>query len=179
MRLSLLCEQIIEPTSEMIDYFYYRTCEHIDRVIQNMKKVDDRTDYDHDVLISRGQSHDESKYQNEVELVPYIWLTEFYRCQNSGQDFEYPSGIESQVDAACLHHVQNNRHHPEFHDDINSMSDIDIIEMVCDWTAMSQELGQDGGSAKGWADKNIGSKWNFNNDRIDLIYYIIDVIDND
>ena len=36
---------------------------------------------------------------------------------------------------AIQHHVTTNRHHPEFHADANDMSDVDLIEMVCDWTA--------------------------------------------
>ena len=50
------------------------------------------------------------------------------------------------------------------------MSDVDIIEMVCDWTAMALEFGQDGGSARGWADKTIGQRVEFNHDRQRLIY---------
>lgn len=36
----------------------------------------------------------------------------------------------------------NNRHHPESkaHDNSN-MTMLDLIEMVCDWTAISQEYG--------------------------------------
>ena len=42
------------------------------------------------------------------------------------------------------------------------MSEVDLIEMVCDWTAMAQEFDQDNGSARGWADKTIGSRISFN-----------------
>jgi hypothetical protein len=56
------------------------------------------------------------------------------------------------------------------------MSVLDMIEMVCDWTAMSQELGQ-GGSARQWADKNIGVRWKFDKAHADMIYNMIDWLD--
>jgi hypothetical protein len=57
------------------------------------------------------------------------------------------------------------------------MSDVDLIEMVCDWTAMSQEFNQDGGSARGWADKTIGHRVAFNADKRRFIYEVIDLLD--
>ena len=38
------------------------------------------------------------------------------------------------------------------------MSEVDIIEMVCDWTAMEQEIGQPDGSARTFADRTFGSR---------------------
>ena len=57
------------------------------------------------------------------------------------------------------------------------MSDVDLIEMVCDWTAMAQEFGQDGGSARGWADKTIGNRVAFNPDKRRFIYQMIEELD--
>jgi Family of unknown function (DUF5662) len=81
------------------------------------------------------------------------------------------------VKLAIHHHVPVNRHHPEFHADPNDMSDVDLIEMVCDWTAMSQEFGQDGGSARGWADKTIGKRVAFDEDRRLFVYQMIEELD--
>ena len=53
--------------------------------------------------------------------------------------------LPNRVRRAVHHHVTTNRHHPEFHADPNDMTEVDLIEMVCDWTAMAQEFGQDGG----------------------------------
>ena len=58
------------------------------------------------------------------------------------------------------------------------MTDVDLIEMVCDWTAMSLEFGQDGGSARGWADKTIGQRLQLNDDRRDFVYRMIDLLDS-
>lgn len=57
------------------------------------------------------------------------------------------------------------------------MLDVDLIEMVCDWTAMAQEFGQDGGSARGWADKTIGTRVQFHPQKVRFIYRMIEEID--
>ena len=58
------------------------------------------------------------------------------------------------------------------------MSDVDLIEMVCDWTAMSQEFEQDDGSARGWADKTIGKRIHFSDDKCRFIYDMIELLDS-
>jgi hypothetical protein len=68
-----------------------------------------------------------------------------------------------------------NRHHPEFHADPNDLSNVDLIEMVCDWTAMAQEFGQ--GSARGWADKTIGKRVAFNAEKRRFIDQMIAELD--
>lgn len=40
-------------------------------------------------------------------------------------------------------HWYNNRHHPEYFDDVSEMLEIDIIEMVCDWYARSIQCNTD------------------------------------
>lgn len=128
-------------------------------------------------LKRRADVHDASKFGPE-EYVPYVWLTEFHRCRRLGEPFSYPVGMEERVRNAIAHHVTTNRHHPEFHDDPNNMTDVDLIEMVCDWAAMSQEFGQDGGSARGWADKTIGNRVRLNDDRKQFLYSMIDLLDS-
>lgn len=49
-----------------------------------------------------------------------------------------------------------------------------LIEMVCDWTAMAQEFGEERGSARGWADKVIGKRIMFNAERRQFIYRMIE-----
>lgn len=38
-------------------------------------------------------------------------------------------------------HWKNNPHHPEYHSKYSDMSELDIIEMVCDWHARSVQFG--------------------------------------
>lgn len=37
-------------------------------------------------------------------------------------------------------HWSKNRHHPEFHEDYTQMTEIDVLEMVCDWHARSTQF---------------------------------------
>ncbi len=166
---------MIEPTPEMIAFFDRRTREHIDRVRRCLSAMASLTDHGR-ILAERAKDHDSSKFEVE-ERIPYVWLTEFHRCRLSGDPFSYPDGMEELVREAVRHHVTTNRHHPEFHADPNEMTDVDIIEMVCDWTAMSQEIDQDGGSARGWADRTIGIRLLLNDERRQFVYAMIDLLD--
>jgi len=88
------------------------------------------TDYG-DELTQRANLHDASKFGLE-ERIPYIWLTEFYRCRHVREPFTYPDGMAAHIRAAVIHHQTTNRHHPEFHSDPSEMTDVDLVEMVCD-----------------------------------------------
>jgi len=164
-----------EPTPEMIAFYERRTNEHIERVRRCLMLLAEVTDYS-EALIERAKVHDASKFGPE-ERIPYVWLTEYHRCRRNGEPFDYPEGVADQVKKAIHHHVTSNRHHPDFHADPNDMSDVDLIEMVCDWTAMAQEFGQDGGSARGWADKTIGKRIAFNEEKRRFIYRMIQELD--
>jgi hypothetical protein len=165
-----------EPTPEMLAFYERRTKEHIDRVRRCMMLLADVTPHREEVL-ERAQVHDASKFGPE-ERIPYVWLTEYHRCRRSGEFFSYPEGVAERVEKAIRHHLESNRHHPEFHVDPNAMSDVDLIEMVCDWTAMAQEFGETGASARAWADKTIGNRVAFNEDKREFIYRMIDELDS-
>ena len=165
----------IEPTAEMLAFYERRTNEHIERVRRCLTLLARVTGHG-DELLERARAHDASKFGPE-ELIPYVWLTEYHRCRRGGEPFEYPEGVAEAVRRAIRHHVTANRHHPEFHADPNDMSEVDLIEMVCDWTAMAQEFGQDGGSARGWADKTVGERVAFNAEKRRFIYRMIEVLD--
>lgn len=157
---SIICP---EPTQEMYNRYKERTNSHIGRVIKNMVKVAPS-------LLDRAKHHDESKYGID-EYIPYVWLTEYHRCKKNDIDFKYPPNVEDAIDMAVKHHYSTNRHHPEFHEKPSDMSNRDIIEMVCDWTAMSQEFGDD---VTEWADKCIKDKYEFTTRQIKLIYGTIE-----
>jgi hypothetical protein len=163
------------PTPDMAAFYQRRTEDHIERVRRCLALMAEGSAYGAE-LLERGRLHDASKFGAE-ERIPYIWLTEFHRCRQAGEPFAYPPGVADDVKRAIHHHVTSNRHHPEFHADPNEMSEVDLIEMVCDWTAMAQEFGQDGGSARGWADKTIGTKFAFNADKARLVYGMIEELD--
>jgi hypothetical protein len=165
----------IEPTPEMLAFFERRTHEHIERV-RRCLRILAAVVPQADELLQRAESHDESKFGDE-ERIPYVWLTEYHRCRRSGEPFEYPRGMAERVKLAIRHHVKSNRHHPEFHADPKDMSEVDLIEMVCDWTAMAQEFDQDGGSARAWADKTTSSRVAFSDEQRQFIYRMIEELD--
>ena len=165
-----------QPTAEMVAFFERRTREHIARVADCLAIIAAATEHG-EQLRERARIHDRSKFGPE-ERLPYIWLTEFHRCRRTGEPFRYPDGMEQRVRAAIDHHLTTNRHHPEFRADPNEMTDVDLIEMVCDWTAMAIELGQDGGSARGWADKTIGSRLQLNEERSRFVYATLELLDS-
>ncbi len=160
----------------MVAFYERRTNEHIDRVRRCLRVMAASTEHT-EALSERARVHDASKFSPE-ERMPYIWLTEYHRCRRTGEPFTYPVGVEDQVHAAIEHHMRENRHHPDYHADPNDMSDVDLIEMVCDWTAMAQEFNQGGGSARGWADKTIGNRVHFSHDKCQFIYEMIDLLDS-
>ena len=57
------------------------------------------------------------------------------------------------------------------------MTPVDLAEMVCDWTAMAQEFEQNGGSARGWADKTLGSRLILNAANTAFVYEMIALLD--
>lgn len=169
MRLQTYLTEIkgdIKPTNEMVSFFKERTKTHIKYVYENCRLLAAR----YPELIYRGKLHDISKY-GEYEYIPYIWMTWKYKMKNDGKVFEYPSNtLETSVEMAVDHHYKSNRHHPEFHENSNDMTEIDIAEMVCDWYAMSMEFGDD---VKKWANKSI-KRYRFNDDNAKLIYQFIE-----
>lgn len=133
--------KIPSPTQEMTEFFVKRTKHHISLVQTHMVNLSKILPYGKE-LVERGAKHDESKWSEE-EMIPYIWLTHYHKCKRDGIKLIYPHGVEDEIKKAIAHHVTHNRHHHEFHRDPNNMNEIDLIEMACDWTAMSQELNQD------------------------------------
>jgi hypothetical protein len=175
----LLEEKMQEPTKAMVELYEKRTREHIERVRRNCETLAGSgllVPQCRQRLVERGRVHDASKY-GEAERGPYIWITEFYRCKNAGIPFTYPPGVEKITRAASGLHVHNpdNGHHPEAHGDPTVMDDVDLAEMVCDWHAMSQEVG---GTTRGWADRNIGTKWTFTPEQAARIYEFIEFFES-
>lgn len=181
---------IADMPPEMEKHFRERTDRHIKLVQKYCKRLADSMPALAS-LVGRGKVHDASKYQAN-ELLPYIWLTWRYKCQDDGTECKMPGGMEEKINAATEHHILNNSHHPEFHQDkktglINSkdrdavpdevvdatrMPPLDIAEMVADWCAMSEERGN---TPKAWADKVVGPRWKFTEGQRRLIYALIDI----
>lgn len=165
----------MQPTPAMVAYYERRTTEHIERVRKNLHAIADATDYA-DELRQRAAVHDASKF-SDAERLPYIWLSEYHRCRRAEEPFAYPEGMKERVSAAIQHHVTNNRHHAEFHADPNHMTDADLIEMVCDWTAMAQEFGENDGSTRVYAERTVGTRLHLNDARRSFLFEMITLLD--
>jgi Family of unknown function (DUF5662) len=84
--------------------------------------------------------------------------------------------MDDQVRAAISHNRSMNRHNPEFHADPNDMTDAGLIEMVRDWTGMSQKFDQNGSSVHAGADKTVGIHVPLNEAKCQFVYDMIDVL---
>ncbi len=161
-------------TKEMIDYSDKRLAYHIERCKTNMLSIVDQTDVKREDAEKRGEDHDELKFTKE-EREHYIWVDEFYRRNSKDKKWDYPKSLKTQVRKATKHHISNSAHHPESHKDINDMTNLDILEMVCDWQAISDERKETG--CRGWADSNVGKRWKFNEERTKQIYKYISLLE--
>jgi hypothetical protein len=181
--------------NELERHFLKRTLTHILRVKRNVLALVE-TDFpvDHVALMQQNAHHDRTKFE-EPEKSTYMEITEMYRCRRLGLPFEETDEFKARMVKATLHHVTHNPHHPEFFApqaflnpndrdappeemvDGTRMSDIGLVEMCCDWVAMSQELaGSD--SACGWADANINVRWKFTDEQVARIYATLDALEN-
>lgn len=91
------------------------------------------------LLMFNLRDHDMSKFDYK-EFWPY--LSKFFPYEGMTAD---SNTVENNFNIAWLHHVHNNEHHPAHWAlaenniiEIFDMPDIYIIEMLCDWMAMSK-----------------------------------------
>jgi len=86
-------------------------------------------------LFKRAAIHDNSKFSpEEFDLYEQV----FPELQKHAFGSEQIKAAYKQLGPALEHHLQVNRHHPEyFEQGINGMNLIDVLEMVCDWLAAS------------------------------------------
>jgi hypothetical protein len=160
----------------MEQLFTERTKRHQALVQKNLLRMVGYLDLPFALLNELAAKHDQSKFI-EPERTAYIWLTWFYHCKNQGIPFHYPAGVDAVVFYGWQHHIHSNLHHPEAHASPDTMCTVDIVEMVCDWTAISQEQNLNGGSCMQWAKLNMAKKWHFSAKQKDRIWATIRELD--
>lgn len=173
------------PTKEMLDFFYSRTRKHINNVVKYLRIIYNLDQERFKLLPMRELLHDISKYY-EPEFTPYVFLTWKYHCKDIKKEFNISDEMQKSIDEASLHHIKNNRHHPEFFDesvnsssnkdklvDATGMGELDLAEMVADWCGMSAELG---GDPVDQAKKEIGIKFKLNNKQTKFVYTLLSSI---
>ena len=173
---------------KMEDHFVKRTEKHISLVEKWFNKIEEFTKEGDKI-----KDHDNSKF-SEPELTPYLYINWSYKNKGEGIDFEVPDYIKEKMNTATIHHIKNNKHHPEYWDDnfdeskfnfenrdeipeemvdARAMPDRYIKEMVADWFAIAEERKTD---PRKWAEKNINKRWKFLPTQKDLIYKIIEEV---
>lgn len=84
-------------------------------------------------LLNRGNDHDQSK-MHPPEVAYFAEQTGKLHGLTFGSK-EYDEA-KAALKPALDHHYAVNRHHPQhFHNGINDMNLLDIVEMFCDWKA--------------------------------------------
>jgi len=155
---------------------------HVNRVKNNVKKLVKAFPQYSDAL-KNVEKHDELKMK-EPERTPYIDLT--YKKFNKIKE-----PLKENEKQVLFHHIKNSKHHPEYwcdkveivgEDPDNATQKVDasrmpneyILEMVADWKATADVLGN---TARSWFEKQNGKRWIFTPSQIDLINKFLDVLE--
>ena len=86
-------------------------------------------------LRNQAINHDQSKFSSEEAEIYAVVVPEFAKYEYGTKEH---SAVGDKLGPAWKHHLDNNPHHPEYHE--NGIEDMDllyIIEMLCDWKAAS------------------------------------------
>lgn len=167
--------------TEMVDYFRYVMTNHVGDVQINLQIFINDPNYAHinEQLNERYMTHDNSKWDEKEEFEPYVWRYWRTQWKESGKaDKRFTEAFESMdvdryITKAVWHHVQHNRHHPEYHLDHDDMTLVDLIEMVCDWYAMSEEFGT---NIDEWVTYVVPRRYHFSADKVSTIHQLIEVL---
>lgn len=151
------------------ELFVARTLKHIAMVRKNLEKFENYQGLSIADLRIRGEIHDQSKFSAE-EIEAYTYLNWSYHTQT-------PISQEHRdlISQGLKTHALQNLHHPEAHNNVNDMSLLDLVEMIADWTAIAQENGKK--SCLTWAQENLEKKWNFSDEKKELIFSLINEMD--
>ena len=133
--------------------FMLWTTSHITQVTINLVLFSGYEAITRQQLLSIAKQHDASKF-SEPERIAYTLIAWRYHLKNQGKLFEYDNHLKQTVITGWQHHIKHNSHHPEYHKNPNQMSLLNLIEMVCDWVAISE------GNSQAWATENM-PKWHF------------------
>lgn len=107
------------------------TCNKLADYLEKEGYVDDAAE-----LRKRGEDHDNSKILNKTEFQALTAIINDKSCLRDAN-----ACLTSYKQDAIELHWKNNRHHPEFHEDIKNMTRIDRYEFVCDCYARSLQYG--------------------------------------
>lgn len=148
----------LSTTKEMRSYFLERTKNHINLVIQFGK-----------LLGKNYEGHDIDKFSDTL-VFPYTLLT----WKHHDKNFKLNKMEQEEIKFATQYHIRRNEHHPEHWSEFNTVPvnakkmPLDaLIEMCCDWCAMSCELKN---SPLEWFEINKNKRWKFTPEQEKTIY---------
>lgn len=119
-------------------------------------------------IIDRAIVHDNSKFTND-ELYALSSIS-------SSDALTNPNVLLSDDQQKLVEiHWRNNRHHPEYFSSIRNMSEIDIIEMCCDWHSRSVQFGTD---LIAFAKVRQENRFHFPDDIFDKILFYCNILIN-
>lgn len=164
-------------TNEMKEHFYIRMNKHIDLV-----------NYFANKLSLSFPNHDKDKFSEQCLNTQII----FSWCKKN--NIPLPSKDELDIDYYTLRHIMTQKHHPEYYVTnkrllvgftrnkptynlpCQNMERDSLIEMCCDWCAMSKEFHN---TPHSWANKTVNKRWLFTEEQTKLIYEILDFLSED
>ncbi len=171
---------IPKPTFDQEKIVIEKTIRHIRFVQDNMKAIalhGGVLGVSHVDIMRRAFFHDFSKFDNSI-YEGYVW----YHLRNIAIEEkkeipEYSDELNDYIFDCVKKHRSQSRHHPEYYADINDMEPLDIIEMVCDWAAVSQEFKMDTyKGSRDFANATIGTKYMFDEKHKDQIFNVISLL---
>ena len=84
-------------------------------------------------LLARAALHDQSKLEPPEVSMFTEFTPKLAKSTYGSPEYE---GFRKAMGPALAHHYAKNRHHPEhFKDGIDDMNLVDLVEMLCDWSA--------------------------------------------
>jgi len=172
----IVTDDIHTPSKEIEKIFVERTRYHQRLIKRNLLLMTRYLNLSKKSLLNIAINHDESKFK-EPERIAYIWMNWVFYCKDNNIHFYLSNDIKAIIEQGHLHHITNNLHHPESHQNINNMSELNIVEMICDWTAINEELSINNGSCLSWATKEIDKKWQFSDEMKIFIFSTIHELD--
>ena len=134
--------------------------------LEHIRSVSNKINTFIKLLVERAQKHDNSKLGSpEKEL--FDKYTPILKELTYGSE-EYKDSLE-QLKPALDHHYAVNPHHPEhYHNGIDGMNLIDIVEMYCDWLAAIERT----------KDGSIKNSLSVNKDRFNISPQLISIFTN-
>ena len=181
-------------TKEMLNHFIERTNKHINLVKEvynksahNLFKLDDY--HEKNIVDEQLSNHDHTKFSKEL-MFYYILITWRYKCIRDGVEFIVPEHIEKEMNNVTEIHCKTEKHHPEYWSDETNCINIQdrdkpckcidvtkmpvsaLIQMVCDWCAVSIERNS---NPRDWFKSNLNTRWHFSDHQVNFINEFIDI----